>query len=101
MGNSEPVANEHYLHTTDEHFEKAISEPTNTPEILTRNPTQQDAAPRCTTQQDENEGIAQLFGTTGLFVEMQHGAVPCIEERRAWRDSNPQPSVPKTDALSN
>ena len=26
MGNSQPVANKHYLHTTDEHFDRAVSE---------------------------------------------------------------------------
>jgi len=101
MGNSTPVANEFYLHVTDEHFSKAINEPTKTLEILTRNPTQQDAAPDCTTLHDENEDVAQLFDTAGLFTMVQHGAVPCSQEGRAWRDSNPQPSVPKTDALSN
>ncbi len=74
MGNSQPVAVRHYLHTTDEHFSRAVTEDT-TSEKATQNPTHPVSELTCLEMNGErrnektpgNQGFAELgMDDTGL-----------------------------------
>jgi integrase len=74
MGNSEPVANEHYLNVTDEHFKKAVkgSDPTaqgvvQNPAHSVQNPAQNIAEQDGREKTALGEFISQVFGDSGVI----------------------------------
>ena len=90
IGNSEAVTKNHYLQVTDEHFQSA-SRPQENPQESPAASTFQDVSQETTKSKKpaENNG----------FPVFPSGKQSSQDYTR--RDSNPQPSVPKTDALSN
>ncbi len=90
IGNSAAVAKKHYLQVTDEHFERAISQ----------------SAAKCAAASARNDSQPMESDSGEREKQAVFGGFPsdaevCHTREHTRRDSNPQPSVPKTDALSS
>jgi integrase len=87
LGQSSRVAESHYLTIHQEHWDRALTLTPNCP------PTRPPILARTGTISDhhEIEETNDLIGDDGM----------CYADQYARKDSNLQPSVPKTDALSN
>ena len=90
IGNSERVAAEHYLQVTEDHWRRAAASGA----VALQNPVQQAAAPTRTDSQESPEALAAC-------EVVRNGAGIYDIKEYARRDSNPQPAVPKTAALSS
>lgn len=83
LGQSSRVAESHYLTVHQEHWDKALNLSHHTSPITATTGTFSD--------HHEIEETNDLIGDDGM----------CYADQYARKDSNLQPSVPKTDALSN
>lgn len=83
LGQSSRVAESHYLTVHQEHWDKALNLSHHTSPITATTGTFSD--------HHEIEETNELIGDDGM----------CYTDQYARKDSNLQPSVPKTDALSN
>jgi integrase len=94
-GHTEAVSLKHYRVTTDAHFQKAVSQPSRIETVQNR--VQQQAATACSDSQAVSGDDTKSPDLLGIAIrdEMPR-MVDCTR-----RDSNPQPTVPKTVALSN
>ena len=95
-GHSEAVSHKHYRVTTDAHFQKAVSQPLRT-EATVQNRVQQAAA---TSGFDSQAAIGHDVEAPDLLGIANRDEMSQIADCTR-RDSNPQPTVPKTVALSN
>jgi integrase len=92
LGNSENVARKHYLQVRDEHFQRAL-----------QSAAKSGAVTRFTgcTDSGATDETPQNAGEMCLSETCATGGVLRNDIQYARRDSNPQPMVPKTIALSS
>ena len=90
LGNTESVAREHYLRVTEDHFHAAAHG-------ALQYALQQPAVLHGTQPQLESTAYGNTLVLQGCASERDSLQL----NKYTRRDSNPQPSVPKTDALSN
>ena len=90
LGNTESVAREHYLRVTEDHFPTAVHG-------ALQYALQQPAVLYGTQSQLESTTYGNTLTSQGCASECDSLQL----NKYTRRDSNPQPSVPKTDALSN
>ena len=93
IGNSQNIARKHYLQLTDEHFDRAVA---NDGEAV-QNPVQQAPAGSRGEPNGERAAHEKPLPCSNMRVD----ASRCTPGGYTRRDSNPQPPVPKTGALSN
>lgn len=106
LGHSEKIADAHYRQVNEQHFARAIAV---SPDGITanpacraaRNPAQQEAELSCNEQMPSGEGSPELAVVSGSCDDLRLGATWCKSVQYTRRDSNPQPMVPKTIALSS
>ena len=85
IGNTERIAQKHYLQVPDDYFVQAAS-PNSAPDSAR---TAQNAAQhRVRTEHAPNEKTLESSGFTAISAVISEG------EKYAWRDSNPQPMAP-------
>jgi hypothetical protein len=93
LGNTEAVARKHYLQVRDEHFEQAALQSAAKSGAITRFTGCTDEQPEGATPQKREEFAFLATGEMGDALGN--------EDQYARRESNPQPMVPKTIALSS
>jgi hypothetical protein len=89
MGNTVPIASKHYLQPRDEDFEKALKIK---------------CIPFCVPPSDlsdESGRESEVEKTSEIEKRYVHDGSSTCTKVYARRDSNPQPSEPKSDALSS
>lgn len=86
LGNSQAVANKHYLHTTEEHFEQVRKAA--------------HKAAQYPSESTENAGISQQPETAAIH-ENQAFSLENADFQWAMRDSNPRHPLCKSGALTN
>jgi hypothetical protein len=93
IGNSALIAHKHYLQVTEADFERGAKSDAETAQKATQHPaTQNHTESHLTPENQEVCEFAPSDVTVGESV---------LAEKYARRDSNPQPMVPKTIALSS
>lgn len=101
IGNTPSVAIGHYLQTLESDFRKAVQGGAKTGAVVVQNPVQSEADMTGREKTDSVE-VPEIVGIMSDVVrsgEVLSDLVQPLKYTR--RDSNPQPSVPKTDALSS